>query len=612
MCKENKYINIQTGEELDLEKVKPLPDNIALKVNHNIWLYWDFQKNLDVNIFEITKGSANKYWWYCQKCDDSYPQAMNKKVIERGCSICKGYYCTKKNSFGGKFPELLKEWNYDKNVNISPFQVSYGSGKKVWWNCLECGESYENTIDRRTSQNAKCPYCRGFRVGSKNNLAYTHPEIASMWDYSKNENLLPQNIIKGSNIKVHWKCNKCGHESFVRVVNKVGCKVCSNQEAKMGVNDIATTNPFLAKYLLNKEDSFCYSEFSGKKVDWKCIDCDTVLKQKKIADINRGVFPCPICSDGVSFGEKVLYNILILNNIEFEKEKEFTWSNNKRYDFYIKDSSTIIEVHGEQHYNGSFSKLGGRTLDEEITNDLYKEQLAKDNGIEHYIQIKSIGMDLEKITKELLESEVCNILNINMAELNILDFTNSLFSSIVKLWNTGYSVMQIASKLKISKSTVRKYLKLGNNLNKCTYSTTNRYDKQKRRILKVDFSFNIITSYSGLLEAKRNTEGAFVLLKYPFNKKIRVNEYIFVYEDEFYKYNSDILNYIDERNEITQVCQINMDGQIINTYTSISDASSKLGFNYSNLHACCSGKYKTAYGYKWMFLKDYKSLKIIS
>lgn len=41
----------------------------------------------------------------------------------------------KKNSIALHNPELLKEWDYKKNVKITPDTISYGSDKNVWWLC---------------------------------------------------------------------------------------------------------------------------------------------------------------------------------------------------------------------------------------------------------------------------------------------------------------------------------------------------------------------------------------------------------------------------------------------------------------------------------------------
>ena len=38
-------------------------------------------------------------------------------------------------------PELLDEWDYEKNnkLGIFPEKVSRGSNEKVWWICKKCG-----------------------------------------------------------------------------------------------------------------------------------------------------------------------------------------------------------------------------------------------------------------------------------------------------------------------------------------------------------------------------------------------------------------------------------------------------------------------------------------
>ena len=30
-------------------------------------------------------------------------------------------------------PNIAKEWNYNKNMDITPFEVVRGSAKRVWW-----------------------------------------------------------------------------------------------------------------------------------------------------------------------------------------------------------------------------------------------------------------------------------------------------------------------------------------------------------------------------------------------------------------------------------------------------------------------------------------------
>ena len=41
----------------------------------------------------------------------------------------------KKDSLAITNPDLVKEWDYEKNAPLTPDDVTPGSGKKVWWIC---------------------------------------------------------------------------------------------------------------------------------------------------------------------------------------------------------------------------------------------------------------------------------------------------------------------------------------------------------------------------------------------------------------------------------------------------------------------------------------------
>lgn len=114
--------------------------------------------------------------------------------------------------------EFMKEWDWDKNyeLGLDPYVLTEGSGKKTWWIC-ERGHEYDVT-PKHKSQGYGCPYCSGRRVlKGFNDLATTHPDIASEWNYDKNDGLLPTQVTHGSTKKVWWIC-RSGHE-FNRSVN---------------------------------------------------------------------------------------------------------------------------------------------------------------------------------------------------------------------------------------------------------------------------------------------------------------------------------------------------------------------------------------------------------
>lgn len=92
---------------------------------------------------------------------------------------------------------------------------------------------------------------------------------------------------------------------------------------------------------------------------------------------------CPKCSAKASKGERKIMEILSKNNIAFEKEKVFEWSNLKRYDFFLPEQNLLIEYHGSQHYKET--NYFAKTLREQRENDRWKENAARAHGYDYLI-----------------------------------------------------------------------------------------------------------------------------------------------------------------------------------------------------------------------------------
>lgn len=50
-----------------------------------------------------------------------------------------------------------------------------------------------------------------------------------------------------------------------------------------------------------------------------------------------------------------------------------------------------------------------------------------------------------------------------------------------------------------------------------------------------------------------------------------------------------------------QIIQLTLDNQVIKNWDSMMDIKRELGFNQGNICNCCSGRYKSAHGYKWKY-----------
>ncbi len=121
--------------------------------------YWDYEKNESMP-FDYVSGTHKKVWW---KCEKGHQWEASIAHIVRGtrCPYCSGHKVLEGyNDLTTTNPELLKEWNYAKNIKITPNSCSNGSHQKVWWICKLCHFEWEASIKDRVSNKCKCPNCK--------------------------------------------------------------------------------------------------------------------------------------------------------------------------------------------------------------------------------------------------------------------------------------------------------------------------------------------------------------------------------------------------------------------------------------------------------------------
>ena len=137
---------------------------------------FDYDKNEDINIQNLSPKSGQYIWWKCEDCGNSWQSKVATVVNSKGnCPKCYHTYApnniityrlNKNGSLADHYPDLLEEWDYEKNVDITPEMVTVKSNKKVWWKCKKCGHEWEAKVSKRT-EGRGCPYCYRFE---KSNL----------------------------------------------------------------------------------------------------------------------------------------------------------------------------------------------------------------------------------------------------------------------------------------------------------------------------------------------------------------------------------------------------------------------------------------------------------
>lgn len=136
---------------------------IDLYGNNALELYWDYEKNNDINPWLLTKNCATpKIWIKCQEkhYHGSYLLSCNSFTYGQRCWFCNPNSCKihKQDSLGYLYPEVLEIWS-PKNKK-SPFEYAPMSNKYVYWKCKDGKhKDYKRKIEVATIHGFRCPEC---------------------------------------------------------------------------------------------------------------------------------------------------------------------------------------------------------------------------------------------------------------------------------------------------------------------------------------------------------------------------------------------------------------------------------------------------------------------
>jgi very-short-patch-repair endonuclease len=127
----------------------------------NLIKEWDFQLN-KTDPFKIYPNSNKPAFWIC--INDSRHK-WSTKIINRTVNKAECPYCTNNkvgisNCLKTTHPEVAKEWHLTKNGDLTPLDLSFGSNRRVWWQCSkDSNHEWLASIKRKVSKHTACPYC---------------------------------------------------------------------------------------------------------------------------------------------------------------------------------------------------------------------------------------------------------------------------------------------------------------------------------------------------------------------------------------------------------------------------------------------------------------------
>jgi len=580
---------------------------------------WDYKLN-DKNPNEINYGTKKKYYFKCPK--DIHKSEL-KSVYDFTGEYERNVKCNQCNSFkcwclDNNRQDVLERWDYELN-NKNPDEVLFGTIEKYYFKCPKgIHKSELKNISNFTSGqegSIECNQCSSFAQYNINNIGEDFLE--KYWDYNKNT-VDPWEISYGSNNKVYIICQeKDYHESYEIICpdfsRGVRCSYCKGDNLIHPLDSFAQhlknlygNNALDLYWDYNKNNNInpwqIYKTSRKLKVYIKCQNKDYhksyPITPSSFANGNR----CPYCShcngkvhilDSLGFlypeslevwsdknekspykyapssNEKVYWKCIKGKHKDFPRVIEVS----KRFNFRCPDCSyeqkdsimatTLKQVLKYEYpdtiweYDAGFRGLNGGVSCYDIFVPELDSLLIECQSEYHDNPAKQ---ELDKLKKEYAINNSYNYLAMDKRDYTPLEAIQLFFSEIKKIPNY----------IDISKNTNFNW-----DLDKAQELLNEGYTYQEVADL-------VGATYTSLSDCvKRKT-----IIK-PENYKIaKPNKYV----------------------KVVRLDKIN--SKIFKIYKSVTDAAIDIGdISYiSNISTALNKRYRTAYGFKWMYYDEYIEL----
>lgn len=290
-------------------------------------------------------------------------------------------------------------------IGIKLNEVTKRSGRYFLWKCSVCQHEWvAQPHSRGGKYKSGCSACAGRVVipgkndfGTWCNTQGTYGAklksefMSKLWN---GESISINNISKGSNDKVWWKCSKCSYEWTSTLYDRTrsdnkrcgGCPACNGKICIPGVNDFETwckSQGAYGKRLLYEfegedEDKnpilpSQITRASAKVVWWKCSKCEHEWPTSMHNRVGHKA-GCPHCCNiGTSFPEQFIFNSLkqmFPDTLNRAKDP----IHNFEYDITIPSLRLCIEYSGYGWHK------------DKIDRDKLKERHCKSHNV-HFLQI---------------------------------------------------------------------------------------------------------------------------------------------------------------------------------------------------------------------------------
>lgn len=166
--------------------------------------YWSPEN--EKSAFDVSPRSSVPHYWCCEHGHKWKRTIAQQLAASSPCP----FYKSEENSLFTRKPELLDEWDYERN-HTALENVSYMSNTAFYWICPE-GHSFTATPAERMRRNKGCPVCKS--------LLKKRPDIAYEWHPTKN-NFGPESVTSMSHKEAWFICQNCHREYSCEIAARV-------------------------------------------------------------------------------------------------------------------------------------------------------------------------------------------------------------------------------------------------------------------------------------------------------------------------------------------------------------------------------------------------------
>lgn len=156
-------IDVERDKDLIVSSYKKiLSEGSLAALNPELVSEWHPTKNGSLTPDMFSPSSNHKAWWIC-RLGHEWQATFDSRTRGTGCPYCSGNRVLPGfNDLATKRPDLMKEWNWQKNIALDPTHIAAGSGKRAFWVCAK-GHEWQVEISCRNKGHG-CPYCAGVKT----------------------------------------------------------------------------------------------------------------------------------------------------------------------------------------------------------------------------------------------------------------------------------------------------------------------------------------------------------------------------------------------------------------------------------------------------------------